>query len=126
MTVLLITALRAAETLTAFPRQRVENAAGATRVYSWTWLAGAQRTRSASPPRDPGYRLDGREPGYSGSRRDPEKTHRITDRHPVMHGIGMLLKDVAQARVEMARDIADALAAERVWALPTRRPSYLP
>jgi hypothetical protein len=59
-------------------------------------------------------------------RRDPEKAHRITDRHPVMHGIGMLLKDVAQARGEMARDITDALAAERVWALPTRRPSYLP
>jgi hypothetical protein len=30
-----------------------------------------------------------------------------------MHGIGMPVEDVAQARVAIARDIADALTSER-------------
>jgi hypothetical protein len=38
---------------------------------------------------------------------------RIIDRHPIMHGVGIPVEDVAPARVAMASDIADALAAER-------------
>ena len=41
-------------------------------------------------------------------RRDLETAHRIIDRHPIMHGICMPVEDVAQARVAMACDIADA------------------
>jgi hypothetical protein len=47
-------------------------------------------------------------------RHDLETAQRIINQHPIMHGIGMPVEDVAQARVAMARDIADALAAERV------------
>jgi hypothetical protein len=47
-------------------------------------------------------------------RRDLEAAQNIIDRHPIMHGIVMPVEDVAQARVAMAREIADALAAERV------------
>jgi hypothetical protein len=46
-------------------------------------------------------------------RRDLEIALRIIERHPIMHGIGMAIDAVAAARVAMARDIADALAAAR-------------
>jgi hypothetical protein len=45
--------------------------------------------------------------------RDLVTAQRIIDRHPIMHGIGMSVEEVAQARVAPASDIADALAAER-------------
>jgi hypothetical protein len=45
--------------------------------------------------------------------RDMATAQRIFDRHPIMHGVGMAVDDVAQARVVMAGDIAHAPAAER-------------
>jgi hypothetical protein len=113
MTVLLITALRAAETLAAFHRQCVENTAAGDQVHHtdmvhWCAEDADRITRmilaAGSTVEDQATDM---------RRRDLEKAHRIIDRHPVMQGMGMLLEDVAQARVEMARDIADALAAER-------------
>jgi hypothetical protein len=41
-------------------------------------------------------------------RHDTEAAQRIIDRHPIMHGIGMAVEDMA-----VARDIADALAGAR-------------
>jgi hypothetical protein len=46
-------------------------------------------------------------------RLDLATAQKIIDRHSVMHGIGMPVEDMPPARVAMASDIADALAAER-------------
>jgi hypothetical protein len=44
---------------------------------------------------------------------DLEAANMIIDRHPIMHRVGRPVEDVAPARVAMASDIADTLAAER-------------
>jgi hypothetical protein len=113
MTVLLITALRAAETLAAFHRHRAGNSLGATREYHLV-MAG----RCAEDAEDITRTIvaDGGTVEHQADavrRHDLETAQRIIERHPIMHGIGMPLDQVAQARVAMARDIADALAAER-------------
>jgi hypothetical protein len=113
MTVLLITALRAAETLAAFHRQRIENATVGDRVHHMgvaRWCA-EDADRITREILAAGLTVE--DQATEMRRRDLEKAHRIIDRHPIMQGMGMPLEDVAQARVEMARDIADALSAER-------------
>jgi hypothetical protein len=46
-------------------------------------------------------------------RRDLDAAQKIIQRHSIMHGIGIPVDDLAPARMAMASDIADALAAER-------------
>ncbi len=113
MTVLLITALRAAETLAAYHRQRVNQTLGAPQAYhqdmAGRCLADIEYFKRQFAAAGATFENQATEM----RRRDLETAHRIVERHPIMQGIGMRLDDVAQARVAMARDIADALAAER-------------
>jgi hypothetical protein len=113
MTVMLITALRAAETLGAFHRQRVENTAGEARAYHGD-MAKRCAADAASIKRAiqaAGVRVQNQ--AEAMRRLDLATAQKIIDRHPIMHGVGMPAEEVAPARVAMAGDIADALAAER-------------
>lgn len=110
---MLITALRAAETLAAFHRQRTANTAGEARSYHED-MAG--RCAEDAELMTSGIVASGvtvEDQGEAMRRRDLEAAYRIIDRHPIMHGIGLAAEEVGQARSAMACDIADALAAER-------------
>ena len=113
MTVMLITALRAAETLAAFHRQCVENAAGEARAYH---EVAARRCAEAAERITREILATGEtvENQVDAARlRDLETALKIIERHPIMHGVELPVDQVGRARVAMARDIADALAAER-------------
>jgi hypothetical protein len=113
MTVLLITALHAAETLASFHRHRAMNSLGATREYH---LDMAQRCAQDAEDITRAIVADGVSVEHQADavrQHDMEAAQRIIDRHPIMHGIGMAADDVPAARMAMARDIADALLAAR-------------
>jgi hypothetical protein len=82
MTVLLITALRAAETLTAFHRQRVETAAaGEDRVYHIGMARQCADDAERITREILGSGLTVENQATEMRRRDLEKAHRIIDRH---------------------------------------------
>jgi hypothetical protein len=113
MSVMLITALRAAETLAAFHLQRAGKAAGEELADH---LDRAQRCtddveRITSEILAGGLSVENQ--AAAMRRRDLEAAYKIIDRHPIMHGVGIPSDDVPPAKSAMARDIADALAAER-------------
>jgi hypothetical protein len=113
MTVMLITAWRAAETLTAFHRQRAADTAGEARAYHADM---ASRCAEDAECMTREIIASGVMPEHQATvirSRDLVTAQRIIDRHPIMHGVGMPVEEVAPARVAMASDIADALAAER-------------
>jgi hypothetical protein len=110
MTVMLITAVQAAETLARFHCEQVDKtppgpdqdhhrdmarhcAEDAEQTKGWIEAAGVTVENQDQAVRS----------------RDMEVAHRIIDRHPIMHGAGMATEAVAAARVAMARDIADAI-----------------
>jgi hypothetical protein len=115
---MLLTALRGAETLSAFHRQRAADTAGDTRAYhadmAQCYAEDAERITRAILVA--GLTIENQ--AAAMRRRDLDAAHKIISRHPIMHGVGMPVEEVAQARVAMAGDIADALAAERVG-IPT-------
>jgi hypothetical protein len=114
MTVLLINALRAAETLASFHQERAD-----------TMPPGAVQDHHQDMARRCLADLDDIRGNILAAsvtvehqadavrRRDLEVAHRIIDRHPIMHGVGMPSDDVPAARTAMARDIADAFAEAR-------------
>jgi hypothetical protein len=113
MTVLLITARHAAETLASFHRHRARNSLAATREYH---LDMAQRCAEDAEDITRAIVANGVTVGHKADavrRHDLETAQRIIDRHPIMHGVGMPADDVPAARTAMARDIADALQAAR-------------
>jgi hypothetical protein len=86
MTVLLITALRAAETLVTFHRQHVESTCGADQRHHMDMVQRYARD----------VRTITREVLATGvtvenqvRRRDLDTAQKIIDRHPIMHGTGM-------------------------------------
>jgi hypothetical protein len=113
MTVMLITARRAAEMLAAFHRQRVDNTAAEARAYhkDMARRCAEDAERITRGILTAGVTVENQ--ASAARRRDLDTAQKIIDRHPIMHGVGMPVEDVAQARVAMAGDIADALAAER-------------
>jgi ureidoglycolate hydrolase len=113
MTIMLITALRAAETLAAFHRQRVESTAGEARAYH---EVAARRCAEAGERITCEILATGETAENqvdAARRRDLETALKIIERHPIMHGVELPVDQVGRARLSMARDIADALAAER-------------
>jgi hypothetical protein len=113
MTVMRVTTLRAAETLAEFHRHRAENTAGEARAYHEDmarWYVG-ETERIKRKVGASGVTVENQVAAMR--RRDLATAQKIIDRHPIMHGVGMPVEEVAQARVAMVSDIADALAAER-------------
>jgi hypothetical protein len=112
--VLLITALRAAETLARFHQEQADKMPpGAVQdhhqdlarrcladiddIRGHLFAVGATVEHQADAVR----------------RHDPETAQGIIDRHVIMHGVGIHADNVPAARTAMARDIADALQAAR-------------
>jgi hypothetical protein len=113
MTVLLITALYAAETLAAFHLQRARNSVGTTRDYHVDMAQRCAEDAQYSRRAIVADSLTVEDQAAAARSRDLETAQKIIDRHPVTHGIGIPADDVPAARLAMARDIADALAAAR-------------
>jgi hypothetical protein len=113
MTVLLITALRAAETLAKYHRQRAAYSAGEARAYHQDMARRCAEDAESITRGIGAAGLTVEDQATVVRSRDMATAQRILDRHPIMHGTGMPVEDVAQARVAMASDIAHALAAER-------------
>jgi hypothetical protein len=109
MTVLLITALRAAETLVNFHRQCIENAAGEARAYHEVTArrCAVDAERITREILVTGVTVENQ--ATAMGRRDLETAQGIIDRHVIMHGVGIHADNVPAARTAMARDIADAL-----------------
>jgi hypothetical protein len=113
LTVMLVTALRAAETLVNFHRQCIENTAGEARAYHEV----TARRRAEDAERitreilATGVTVENQTTAMG--RRDLETAQGIIDRHVIMHGMGIHADNVPAARTAMARDIADALQAAR-------------
>jgi queuine/archaeosine tRNA-ribosyltransferase len=114
MTVLLITALQAAETLARFHQEQADKMPpGAVQghqqdmarrcladiedIKGHLFAVGATVEHQADALR----------------RHDLETAQRIIDRHVIMHGVGIHADDAPAARTAMARDIAEALLAAR-------------
>jgi hypothetical protein len=110
MTVQLIVALPAAETLAAFHRQRAAAEARAYHEDMARRLAedAAAITRAIEAA---GVTVDNQADAIR--RRDLEIARRIIDRRPIMHGHAMPAEEVGEARQAMTRDIADAIEAAR-------------
>jgi hypothetical protein len=131
MTILLVTALHAAETLATYHRERAESSAGDARAFH------QDMDRRCS---DDAEDIKRKITGSAGSgvtvedqdlalrQRDLATAHAIIDRHQIMHGIlasaqtiidrhqmmhGIPVEDLMAASEAMARDIADALLAAR-------------
>jgi hypothetical protein len=110
---MLVTALRAAETLVNFHRQRIENTAGEARAYHEVTArrCAEDAERITREILATGVMVENQ--ATAMGRRDLEAAQKIIDRHPIMHGVGMPADDVPAARMAVARDIADALLAAR-------------
>jgi hypothetical protein len=110
MTVMLVTALRAAETLAGFHRQRVESTTGEARAYHEDMArhCAEDAERITRGILATGVTVENQTSALR--HRDLDTSHKIISRHPIMHGTGMPVEHVAQARVAMVSDIADALA----------------
>jgi hypothetical protein len=113
MTVLLITALRAAETLATYHRQRAAYSAGEAWAYHQDMARRCAEDAGSITRGIVAAGLTVENQATVVRSRDMATAQRIIDRHPIMHGLGMALEEVGTARLAMARDIADALAAER-------------
>jgi hypothetical protein len=113
MTVMLVTALQAAQTLGAFHRERATDTTGDARAHhaDMAWRCAEDVESITRAILASGVTVENQAAAIRS--RDLVTAQRIIDRHPIMHGIGMPVEDVAPARMEMAGDIADALAAER-------------
>jgi hypothetical protein len=113
MTVMLATALKAAETLAVFHRQRAKSTAGEARAYHGDMAerCADDADRIIRAILASGVTVENQ--AAAMRRRDLDAAHKIIVRHPIMHGVGMQIEAVGPARVAMAGDIADALAAER-------------
>lgn len=116
MTIPLITALKAAETLAIFHRERASNEASA---YDCEMAVRVGQTveRIKLAIEAAGVTVDNQ--AEAVRRRDLEIAMRIIDKHPIMHGRGMPAEEVGQARLDMAGDIADAFEAVREGAAAT-------
>jgi hypothetical protein len=113
MTVLIVTALHAAETLAAFHLQRAENTAGAAREYHLDMARRCTEDVERSRRAILAASVTIEHQADVVRQRDMETAQRIIDRHAIMHGMGMSADDVPAARMAMARDIADALRTAR-------------
>jgi hypothetical protein len=114
MTVLLITALHAAETLAKFHQEQADKMPpGGVQDHHHDMtrrcLADVEDIRHQVV----GAGVTVEHQADAVRRRDLETALKIIERHPITHGIAMAVDAVAAARVAMARDIADALAAAR-------------
>jgi hypothetical protein len=96
MTVLLVTALRAAETLAAFHRQCVENNAGEARAYHEVTArrCAEDAERITREILATGVTVENQ--ATAMRRRDLEAAQKIIDRHVIMHGVGMPAENVAR------------------------------
>lgn len=114
MIVMLITALQAAETLARFHREQADKMPpGSVREHNEDM---ARRCLADVDDIKHEILASGDMIEHQADtmrRRDMEAAQRIIDRHVIMHGVGLPADDVPAARVAIARDIADALAAER-------------
>jgi hypothetical protein len=110
---LMITGLRAAETLAKFHRHRVENSVGEVRAYHQDIARRCEDDAELITREIEAAGLDVANQASAVRCRDLATAQRIIERHVIMHGMGMSVEDVGAARGAMARDISDALAAER-------------
>jgi hypothetical protein len=108
MHVMLVTALRAAETLAAFHRQCVGNTAGEARAYHEDMARRCAEDAERCKRGIEAAAVTVEHQADAMRRRDLTTAQKIIDRHPIMHGVEMALEDVGTARQAMARDIADA------------------
>jgi hypothetical protein len=114
MTVLLVTALQAAETLARFHQEQANKmppAAGQDHHQDMAQrcLADIEDIRAHL------FAVDAtvEHQDLVMRQHDIEAAQRIIDRHVIMHGMGIHADNVPAARTAMARDIADALQAAR-------------
>jgi hypothetical protein len=129
MTVQLVTALHAAETLATYHRERRENSTGDAHAFHEDMdrrcSDDAEDIRSKIAA---GGGVTVEVQDLALRQRDLATAHAIIDRHQMMHGIlasaqiiidrhqtmhGIPVEDLMAARTAMARDIADALQAAR-------------
>jgi hypothetical protein len=95
MTMTLLTALRAAETLAAFHRERAENTAAPARSFheDMAWRCADDAKRITRAILAGGVTVENQ--AAAMRRRDLDTAHKIISRHPIMHGVGMPVEDVA-------------------------------
>jgi hypothetical protein len=113
MTILLATALHAAETLKTFHLERVVADGGETGEHHF---AMAQRCEEDAKDITTAILANSTTVDHQAEivrRQDLEVAQRIIDRHVIMRSVGMTAADAQAARMAMARDIADALQAAR-------------
>jgi hypothetical protein len=115
---MLVTALRAAETLAAFHVQHAENSVGATCEYHLDMARRCTVDAGSITHAILAAGVTMENQAEAMRRRDMETAQKILDRHVIMHGVGLPAEDVPAARTAMARDIAEALAAERGVSAP--------
>jgi hypothetical protein len=122
MTVPLVTALHAAETLERFHLERVVDSCGESgeRHFEMAGRCSEDAESITNAILATGATVEHQ--AEAARRCDLETAQRIIDRRPVTCGVGMSAADVPAARMAMAGEIADALAAER-GGLPSDYPS---
>jgi hypothetical protein len=111
MTVLLVTALHAAETLATYHRVRAENSAGDARAFHQDMDRRCSDDAEDIRLKIAGVGVTVEDQDLALRQRDLATAQAIIDRHQIMHGIPV--EDVPAAREAMARDIASALFGAR-------------
>jgi hypothetical protein len=111
MTILLVTALHAAETLAAYHRVRAENSADDARAFHQDMDRRCSDDAEDIRRKIAGAGVTVEDQDLALRQRDLATAQAIIDRHQIMHGIPV--EDVPAAWAAMAWDIADALQAAR-------------
>jgi hypothetical protein len=124
MTVQLVTALHAAETLATYHRERAENSAGDAHAFHQDMDRRCSDDAEDIKRKIAGSGVTVEDQDLALRQRDLATAHAIIDRHQIMHGIlasaqtiidrhqmmhGIPVEDVTAAREAMAQDIASAL-----------------
>jgi hypothetical protein len=102
MTAMLITALRAAETLAAFHRQRFEQTVGDREGYHQHMAQRCDLDAEDIKRQLAAAGVTVENHAAATCSCDLATAQKIIDRYPIMHGIVMAVEDVGQARVAMA------------------------
>jgi hypothetical protein len=113
MTVPLVTALQAAETLRTFHLEQVVGGGVETGEHHFDMAQRCEEDAEDITNAILANSVTAEHQAEIVRRRDLEIAQRIIDRHVIMHGVGMAADKVPAARMAMARDIANALQVAR-------------